>query len=459
MSTLKFPEKFIWGAATSSYQIEGAWDLHGKGESIWDRFSNTTGKIEDRSTGQVACDHYVRWQDDVALLKTLGLSSYRFSISWPRILPSGTGKVNQTGLDFYSRLVDELLENNITPNATLYHWDLPQVLEERGGWPSRMIVDIFVEYVDVVTRYLGDRVKMWATINEPWVVAKLGYEFGNHAPGHRDRLMAVNAAHHLLLAHGKAVPVIRENSPQSDVGIVLNLIPYHPATLKPADREVAKLADGDLNRWYLDALAGFGYPSDVLNTYQGEFDGVEEGDMAVIAEPIDFLGINYYTRSIIGTDSSADNNLFFHVLPEESEITEMGWEVFPPGLFDVLMRAYNHYGFQRLYVCENGAAFPDKVSSDGRVHDARRVAYFYEHLQQAHRAISAGVPLEGFYAWSLMDNFEWAHGYTMRFGLVYVDYETQQRILKDSAYYYRQVIKANAVLEPDVRLAVTSKEG
>lgn len=457
MTYLVFPEGFFWGAATSSYQIEGAWDLHGKGESIWDRFSSTPGKIEDRSTGQVACDHYVRWRDDIDLLKTLGVSSYRFSISWPRILPAGTGEVNQNGLDFYSRLVDELLENNITPNVTLYHWDLPQVLEERGGWPERMIVDLFVEYADVVTRNLGDRVKIWATINEPWVVAKLGYEFGVHAPGYRDRLLAVKAAHHLLLAHGKAVPVIRGNSLDSDVGIVLNLIPYHPATSSPADKEAARLADGDINRWYLDALAGFGYPNDILSTYKGEFDAVEEGDMGVIAEPVDFLGINYYTRAIIGNDSSADGNSFSFVQPAESEITEMGWEVYPHGLFDVLMRAYNHYGFQRLFICENGAAFPDEVSADGRVHDARRVAYFHEHLQQVHRAISAGVPLEGYYAWSLMDNFEWAHGYTKRFGLVFVDYETQQRILKDSAYYYRQAIKANAVLEPGAVLAESSE--
>lgn len=447
MTKLEFPDGFIWGAATSSYQIEGGWDLHGKGESIWDRFTHTPGKIEDGATGEIACNHYNRWRDDIALLKLLGLSSYRFSISWPRILPQGTGSINQAGLDFYSRLVDELLEQDITPNATLYHWDLPQALEDRGGWPDRMIVDAFVDYAEIVSRHLGDRVKMWATLNEPWVVAKMGYEWGIHAPGHRDRLLAVNAAHHLLVAHGQSVPVIRENSPGAAVGIVLNLVPHLPATTSPADRRLARLADGDINRWYLDALAGFGYPADVLNTYDGAFDAVLPGDMATIAEPIDFLGINYYTRILLSAGSSGDDEGSGPVVYPESEITEMGWEVYPPGLFDVLMRAYNHYGFQRLFVCENGAAYADVVADDGRVHDEKRVAYYRQHLQEAHRALTAGVPLEGYFAWSLMDNFEWAYGYTKRFGLIYVDYETQQRILKDSAYYYRDTIAANAVDE------------
>ena len=453
-----FPQGFLWGTATSSYQIEGAWDLHSKSESIWDRFANTPGKIEDGTSGAVACDHYIKWRDDIALLKTLGVSSYRFSISWPRILPAGTGAVNQAGLDFYSRLVDELLEHGIVPNVTLYHWDLPQILEDRGGWPDRFIVDAFVEYAGTVSQHIGDRVKMWATINEPWVVAKMGYEWGIHAPGHRDRLMAVKAAHHLLLAHGQAVPLIRENSPDAAVGIVLNLTPQVPATASPADKNAARFMDGDLNRWYLDALAGFGYPADVLSTCDDAFDGVKLGDMATIAEPIDFLGINYYSRSLISTGGGSTDHGFERVVDPQSEVTEMGWEVYPPGLFDVLMRAYNHYGFQRLYVTENGAAYADVVSADGQVHDPKRVAYFARHLLQAQRAISAGVPLEGYYAWSLMDNFEWAYGYSKRFGLVYVDYESQQRILKDSAYYYRDVIAANSVFDPDLPSIVSGDQ-
>ncbi len=444
----EFPEGFLWGAATSSYQIEGAWDLHGKGESIWDRFVNTPGKIEDGSTGAVACDHYGHWRDDVALLSDMGLTSYRFSIAWPRILPAGTGTVNQAGLDFYSRLVDELLENGIAPNVTLYHWDLPQLLEDQGGWPDRMIVDAYVEYARVISRHLGDRVKMWATLNEPWVSATMGYEWGVHAPGRQDRTAAVYAAHHLLLAHGRAVPVIRENSPDASVGIVLNLVPQVPATQSAGDRNAARLADGLLNRWYLDALAGFGYPDDILSSYDGAFDGVQPGDMTAIAEPIDFLGVNYYSRSIVSTDSGSADHGFSLLNSAQPEVTEMGWEVYPSGLFDVLMRTYNHYGFQRLYICENGAAFADVVADDGHVHDEGRISYFYRHLLEAHRAIAAGIPLQGYYAWSLMDNFEWAYGYTKRFGLTYVDYGSQRRILKDSAYYYRDVVGANEVLPP-----------
>lgn len=443
-----FPSNFLWGAATSSYQIEGAWDSHGKGESIWDRFANTPGKIFDGTSGADACDHYARWQDDIALLVSLGLESYRFSIAWPRILPEGTGAVNQAGLDFYSRLVDKLLEAGIVPHATLYHWDLPQVLQDRGGWPERMIVDAFVNYADIVSSHLGDRVKMWATINEPWVVAKLGHEWGVHAPGHTDRLLAVNAAHHTLVAHGKAVPVIRANSPDAAVGIVLNLIPQMPATMNPTDKEAARMVDGDINRWYLDALAGFGYPDDVRQTYAGRFNAVKAGDMETIAEPIDFLGINYYTRSVVSAASSSEHTEYENLAEPGSDITEMGWEVYPSGLYDVLMRVHFHYGFQHLYVTENGAAYVDTFAGDGRVHDQKRIDYYYEHLKQAHRAIAAGVPLDGYYAWSLLDNFEWSHGYTKRFGLIYVDYDTQKRTLKDSAYYYRDVVAKNAVLKP-----------
>ena len=444
-TALRFPEDFLWGAATSSFQVEGSWDAHGKGESIWDRFARLPGKIADGSHGETACNHYVIWRDDIELMKKLGLQTYRFSISWPRILPDGRGRINQKGLDFYSELVDELLEAGIAPNATLYHWDLPQVLQDQGGWPTRDIVEAFVEYADIVSRRLGDRVRFWATINEPWVIAKLGYEWGIHAPGHKDRALAVNAAHHLLLAHGSSLPVIRRNSPGASVGIVLNLMHQTPATAHPDDLKATRQFDGDFNRWFLDPLAGFGYPADVLTTYDGFLDTVQPGDMEIIAEPIDFLGINYYTRAVIRADSDDPAPESESVPSPGAEFTEMGWEVYPQGLYDVLMRVHFHYGFPSLYITENGAAFVDIVSEDGRVHDERRVAYLYEHLKQARRAIQAGVALHGYYAWSLLDNFEWTFGYTKRFGLIYVDFDSQERILKDSAFFYQKVIEQNGV--------------
>lgn len=439
---IAFPQSFLWGSATSAYQIEGAWDEDGRGESIWDRFAHTPGKIVDGSSGDVACDHYHRWEEDLDLMQALGLRAYRFSIAWPRVLPDGRGRVNQAGLDFYDRLVDGLLARDITPFITLYHWDLPQALEDQGGWPSRATAEAFTAYADVVSARLGDRVKHWITHNEPWVAAFLGYGMGIHAPGIQDFQKALAAAHHLLLSHGWAVPVIRANSPDARVGITLNLSDVVPASPSPQDYRAAREMDGFLNRWFLDPVHGRGYPADVTawfgRVHNAEVNFVDEGDMDSIAVPTDFLGVNYYTRHVARDPS--DDNAPRTISTEDSEFTDMGWEVAPRSLFRLLNRLHFEYQVPSIYITENGAAFPDRVSEDGRVHDDRRLAYLKAHFQAAYDAIQCGVPLEGYFVWSFMDNFEWAFGYTKRFGIVYVDFETQQRIVKDSGLWYRDVI-------------------
>ena len=440
-----FPSNFVWGAATASYQIEGAWNEDGKGESIWDRFSHTPGKVQDGDTGDVACDHYHRWESDLEIVKDLGLNAYRFSIAWPRILPNGRGQVNQPGLDFYNRIVDRLLELKIEPYVTLYHWDLPQKLQDEGGWPARPVADAFVEYADIVTRSLGDRVKNWTTFNEPWVSAFVGYQQGRHAPGHTDLHETLAASHHLLLAHGLAVPVIRKNSPNSNVGIVLNLTPKEPASPSHADRVATTFDDGQNNRFFLDPLAGRGYPQDVVDGFGDAMTFVQRGDMEIISVPIDFVGVNYYTRNIVrSTKISEAENSPRTVFPV-GEITKMDWEVHPEGLYKILGRLWFDYDFPIIYVTENGAAFADHVNADGEVDDPSRVAYFQGHLEQVQRAIEAGIPVKGYFAWSLMDNFEWGFGYSKRFGIVHVDYETQKRTLKSSAKWYSETVKRNAL--------------
>jgi len=447
MSTIaSFPADFIWGVATAAYQIEGAWDEDGKGESIWDRFSHTPGKIAHGDTGDVACDHYHRWREDVALMKELGLHAYRFSISWPRLLPEGRGRVNAAGLDFYSRLVDALLEAEIEPFITLYHWDLPQALQDRGGWPERATAEAFVEYADLVTRKLGDRVKHWITLNEPFVSAFVGYLEGRHAPGHSDLDEALAAAHHLLLAHGWAVPTIRRNSPGAQVGIALNLSGQTPASPIAADRAAAWQQDGMVNRWFLDPLSARGYPADIVQHYGNPMDFVQVDDLEAIAAPLDFLGVNYYTRGIVRSSVVTEAENAPRTVFPNPDRTEMGWEVYPEGLYEILGRLHFDYQFPALYVTENGAAYPDQIGPNGQVDDPLRVVFLKGHLAAAARAIEAGVPLRGYFVWSLMDNFEWAHGYSKRFGLIYVDYQTQQRVLKTSAHWYRRVIAANAVV-------------
>lgn len=442
-----FPEEFVWGAATASYQIEGAWEEDGKGENIWDRFSHTPGKIENGDTGDIACDHYHRWREDIQLMKEIGIQAYRFSISWGRIFPEGRGEITPAGIDFYSRLVDELLNNGIEPYITLYHWDLPQVLQDEGGWPNRATAEAFVEYADLVSKKLGDRVKNWMTFNEPFVSAWVGYMEGRHAPGHRDVDEMLATAHHLLLAHGLSVPVIRNNVPNAQVGIVLNLSGMMPASRSAADRAASWIQDGVINRWYLDPLEGRGYPQDMVKHYGRPMEFVQDGDLPIIAVPIDYLGINYYTRGIVRSKEVSESENDPQTLFPNPDPTDMGWEVYPQGLFDILARVHFDYNFPRLYITENGAAYPDQLDENGQVADPLRIAYYREHLKAVSKAIEMGIPVKGYFTWSLLDNFEWAHGYKMRFGLIYVDYGTQQRVLKQSAKYYREVIKANQVIE------------
>lgn len=451
MPTLRFPEGFRWGVATSSYQIEGALDVDGRGEGIWDRFCRIPGAIADGRDASVACDHYHRWPEDVALMRALGITAYRFSVSWPRILPQGRGPVNQAGLDFYHRLVDALLAAGITPYVTLYHWDLPTTLEDAGGWPVRATAEAFAEFADVTSQALGDRVKHWITINEPWCASFLDYAEGRHAPGRTEWPAAIAASHHLLLGHGWAIPLIRRNSPGAQAGITLNFTASVPASPSPADRDAARTFDGYFNRWFLDPLHGHLYPADMVADFTAAGflpDGlafIQPGDMAAITTPTDFLGVNYYTREVLRSSRiPEDQNAPRTVqLASPEQRTAMGWEIYPQGFYALLMRLQFHYAPPALLVTENGIGLFDQPGADGQVPDPRRIAYLHDHLAAAHRAISAGVQLTGYFVWSLMDNFEWDRGYRPRFGLVYVDYATRQRIPKASFAWFRDVIASN----------------
>ncbi|HMO57780.1 MAG TPA: GH1 family beta-glucosidase [Roseiflexaceae bacterium] len=440
-----FPEGFIWGSATASFQIEGAINADGRSESIWDRFCATPGAVYAGHTGEPACRHYELWRSDIALMRDLGLQAYRFSIAWPRVIPGGSGPVNAAGLDFYDRLVDGLLEAGITPYATLYHWDLPQGLQDRGGWANREIVDAFAAYADQVARRLGDRVKHWITHNEPWCVAFLGHLIGAHAPGIKNDLAAtLAAAHHVLLSHGVAVPLIRAASAGAQVGATLNFSPAYPASESPADQAAARRHDGFFNRWFADPLYGRGYPPDMLDLYaaQGGMPPIREGDMATIAVATDFLGVNFYNRAVI-RDAPGAAGLGYESLHPAGEYTDMDWEVYPDALRALLVRLQHDYDPPLLLVTENGAAYPDQIAANGSVPDPAREQYLRSHLAATQRAIDEGARLGGYFVWSLMDNFEWAFGYSKRFGIVYVDYETQVRTPKQSAYFYRDVIAAN----------------
>lgn len=441
---IEFPDDFTWGAATASYQIEGAVNDEGRGESIWDTFCTLPGKIDHGDTGAIACDHYYRYKDDVRLMKTIGLDAYRFSIAWPRVLPQGTGAVNPAGLDFYDHLVDELLAAEIEPWATLYHWDLPQALEDAGGWPDRRTMDAFLNYADVVTRRLGDRVKRWMTFNEPWVSAFKGYGDGEHAPGRADWRDYLRAAHHQLLAHARAVPVIRQNAGAlAHVGIVLNLYHIDPASDSPEDRATAHRVDGFHNRWYLDALYTGAYPADMVALYGDLMAGIDPHEMQEqLAVPGDFLGINYYFRMVVTHDETMNGPVQFRQTSPPGEYTAMDWEISPVSMYQKLMRVHRDYAPNAIYITENGAAFEDAVLNN-QVHDGRRTAFYQQYLAEAQRAIAEGVPLKGFFAWSLFDNFEWARGYSKRFGIAYVDFATQRRVLKDSGKWYGQVIRQN----------------
>jgi len=450
----RFPDSFLWGSATSSFQIEGAATADGRGVSIWDTFSRQPGKVLGGDTGDVACDHFHRYADDVQLMKQLGLQAYRFSVAWPRVLPFGTGTPVAAGLDFYSRLVDALLEVGIEPWITLYHWDLPQALQDRGGWPQRSTVDAFVNYADVVARHLGDRVTHWITHNEPWCAAVLGYQNGLHAPGWNEPAAALAAAHHLLLSHGRAVPVIRSHSKGAQVGITLNVAPAEPASPSAADAAATERMDAHFNRWYFEPLIGKGYPEVGIADHReqgivgpGPLPFIEPGDMEQIAVEIDFLGINYYSRAVVRCDRVSDEDNAPRTIPEApaERKTDIGWEVWPDGLYAILRRLGDEMPVP-IYITENGAAYSTGPGPDGEVHDTRRVAYLAGHIDACWRAIEDGVDLRGYFVWSLMDNFEWQEGYSQRFGVVWVDFETQQRTPKDSAWFFRDVVAANAAL-------------
>jgi beta-glucosidase len=420
-----FAPDFLWGCATSSYQIEGAGLEDGRVESIWDRFCATPGKIRDGSSGMVACDHYHRWPEDFDIAKDMGLNAYRFSIAWPRIIPGVGAAPNGKGLDFYSRLVDGMLERGLQPWATLYHWDLPQYLQDRGGWADRATVDAYLAFVDAVSRKLGDRVTNWITQNEPWCTAILGNYEGVHAPGLTDFKTALQVCHHVLLAHGKAVPLIRANVPGARVGIALSLHPLRAASDSPEDQGAAARHDGLRYRWFLDPLYGRGYPADSVDAFGSANPVVHPGDMEAIAAKTDFLGVNYYFPETIA-NAPGHGPLNAEVLPPkpEAEKTAMGWEVAPQGLSNLLARIENDYHPGPIYVTENGSAYEDVVGADGRIEDAGRRRYLKRHLAAMKDAIDAGVPVKGYFAWSLVDNFEWAEGYQRRFGLVHIDYET-----------------------------------
>jgi len=437
--TRQLPATFVFGAATAAYQIEGAASEDGRGESIWDRFCATPGKVRNGDDGSVACDFYHRYPSDVALMRELGLDAFRLSIAWPRILPEGRGRVNEAGLDFYDRLIDALLEGGITPFVTLYHWDLPQALEDRGGWPVRETAEAFVEYVDAVAKRLGDRVTRWITHNEPWVASWQGYGWGIHAPGRRSERDALATAHHLLLSHGWAVDVLRRESPGSHVGITLDLYHTHPISTSDADIGAARHWDGFRNRWFLDPLYRGEYPADLLERFEGKLPAVAAGDLAAISAPTDFLGVNYYSRSVVGAENGSRP---ITVRLADSTYTDAGWEVYPEGLCAMLVRVRDDYEPRRIYVTENGASYTDVRGHDGRVLDPERTAYIERHLDAIARAAAEGVPVEGYFVWSLLDNFEWAYGYQRRFGIVYVDYATLERIPKSSFYWYRDFIAA-----------------
>lgn len=450
-----FPEGFLWGTATASYQIEGAWDEDGRSLSIWDTFAHSAGHIPNGDTGDVACDHYHRWREDIELMRQLGLNAYRFSVAWPRILPQGTGPVNRTGLDFYSRLVDGLLEAGIQPALTLYHWDLPQVLQDRGGWANRQTVDAFVEYSHVVARALSDRVRMWITHNEPSLHATFHHALGRGAPGIADWRLALQVAHHLLLSHGRAVPVLRAAGAQ-EVGTTLVLFPAEPATHAAAERDAADRVHEHFNTWYLDPLFRARYPERLWAWYdaRGLTPSVQPDDLETIAAPLDFLGVNYYQRWVVAHDPAGHGPLEYRETEPPGEYTDIGWEVHPDGLRDALRMVAQEYDPPVIYVTENGAAYDDLVEIDGRVHDARRVAFLEGHFRAARQAIADGVRLKGYFVWSLYDNFNWLSGFSARFGVTRVDFDTQRRTIKDSGYFLRDVAQANALVPPERSSAV-----
>ncbi len=429
----RFPRDFTWGVATSAFQIEGAATEDGKGESIWDRFCRQPGAIADGSNGDIACDHYHRLESDLDLIASLGVNAYRFSVSWPRVQAAGAGAFNEPGLAFYERLVDGLLARGLQPHLTLNHWDLPQALQDQGGWANRDTVHRFVDYALQVQRRLGDRLHSMTTHNEPWVVAVLGHEQGIFAPGLKRRATAVQVSHHLLLSHGLALQALRAEGAKAALGIVLNLAHIEPATASAADQRAAQADDARNRRWYTDPLFKGHYPDEVLAELGADAPAMQPGDLAAIATPIDFLGVNYYSRGVSSAGAPFD--------PKRSglPLTDMGWEIYPRGLTELLLTLHREYRLPPMVITENGGAFQDTLV-DGRVHDANRTEYLRSHIAAVADAMDLGVPMAGYMVWSLMDNFEWASGYAKRFGIVHVDYATQVRTPKDSARWYREFV-------------------
>ncbi|HEU4852883.1 MAG TPA: GH1 family beta-glucosidase [Telluria sp.] len=442
-----FAHDFLWGCSTSSYQIEGGASEGGRVESIWDRFSAQPGNIRDGSTGAVACDHYHRWPGDLDIGHDLGLNAYRFSVAWPRIFSGPGSRPNQQGLDFYSRLVDGMLERGLDPWLTLYHWDLPQFLQDRGGWNERATAEAFAEFADVMSATLGDRVKNWITHNEPWCTSIHGHYEGVHAPGVKDFRTALQVSHHVLLSHGLALPAIRANVPGARAGIALSLHPLSAASDGPEDVAAMRRHDGLRNRWFLDPLYGRGYPADVLERCAADAPVVKEGDLEIIARPTDFLGVNYYFPEIVAHEDGAGPLDARIVEREGVPRTAFGWEVSPEGMADLVRRVEQDYRPGPIYITENGSTYEDVVGPDGEIEDVERRDYLVRHLAALREVIAQGAQVRGYFAWSLLDNFEWAEGYLRRFGLTYVDFQTQQRTLKRSGKWYRAFLKERVVGE------------
>ncbi|QYJ84980.1 beta-glucosidase [Shewanella mesophila] len=431
-SPMLTPE-FTYGVATASFQIEGGAQY--RLPSIWDTFCNTPHKIRDGSNGEIACDHFHLWRQDIDLIDSLEVDAYRLSISWPRVMTQ-TGELNPSGVDFYIQILDRLIAKGIKPYVTLYHWDLPQYLEDRGGWLNRDTAFQFRHYADLISEAFGDRVFAYATLNEPFCSAYLGYEAGIHAPGIQGKQFGKKAAHHLLLGHGLALEVLRKNAPDAQHGIVLNFTPCYAETDNHEDREAAKLADDHFNQWYIKPIFDGAYPDLLTSLPADECPDIKEGDLAIISAPVDYLGINFYTRAVYRSDPVAG---FKDVPPKNVPITDMGWEIYPKAFSDLLISLNQTYRLPPIFITENGAAMADKLL-DGKVDDYDRVAYYHEHLNAVNDAISAGVDIRGYFAWSLMDNFEWAEGYLKRFGIVYVDYHTQKRTIKASGHAFKELI-------------------
>ncbi len=449
-SETTFPRDFLWGASTSAYQIEGATNEGGRGRSIWDDFSATPGKTYRGETGDIAIDHYHRMAEDVDLIARLGLNAYCFSVAWPRILPNGTGTVNQAGLDFYERLVDALLAKEIAPVVKLYHWDLPSTLQANGGWLNRDTAEAFADYTEIVTQRLGDRVNYWITQNEPWCVSYLGHVLGIHAPGMCDMQQGVIAGHHVLLSHGLAVPRIRAHAhPRAQVGISLDCWPIHTIHDHQEAREIAEIADAFRNRWFFDPIFKKCYPELLFTAFSVQPPPMKEGDFDIIATPIDFLGFNYYSRMVIqnrkvdsdGSDGAREPYEAVATIPGAS-YTATNWEIYPQGLLEALQRVQRDYAPPAILITENGAAFHDHLNGDQPIHDPQRKQYLLQHVRKVEQAIAQGIPVRGYFIWSLLDNYEWAEGYSKRFGLVYVDFPTQQRIIKESGQWYASFIQA-----------------